>query len=119
MADLVKTPRTTGNPDAWIDPSAWAAPSNKYGLGNTPMRMTELRQRSEKNVDLSVAKAFPIKEFLKVQFRAEAFNLFNRPQYIIGNWQGWRLCMTCGAFGQMDGTLNNPRMFQFSVKAMF
>jgi hypothetical protein len=117
--DLIGTPRTTGNPDAWIDPSAFKAPSSDFVLGNAASRYTQLRERAERNVDLSIAKTFPIVERVKVQFRGEAFNLFNYAQYYPGAWNSGALCLTCGTFGQLNGTENPPRMLQFSLKVLF
>jgi hypothetical protein len=117
--DLIATPRTTGNPDAWIDPSAFKAPSSDFVLGNAASRYTQLRERAERNVDLSIAKTFPIVERVKVQFRGEALNLFNYAQYYPGAWNSGALCLTCGTFGQLNGTENPPRMLQFSLKVLF
>ena len=50
-----------------------------YGsLGTTSPNM--FRSFPYYNVDLNVTKVFKIKERLSVQFRAEFFNLFNRPE---------------------------------------
>ena len=42
------------------------------------------------NSDVSVSKDFPIKEQMKAQFRAEAYNIFNHPN--LGNPNG---CVDC------------------------
>ena len=50
-----------------------------YGSdGNTAPNM--FRGLPYYNVDLSVTKVFKFKEHLNIQFRAEFFNLFNRPK---------------------------------------
>jgi hypothetical protein len=38
-----------------------------------------------KNVDFSLLKNIPVKERLRLQFRAEIFNLFNTPQFAVPN----------------------------------
>jgi hypothetical protein len=119
LVDWAAKPSTTGNPDAWINVNAFTAPPSDFVLGNGAQRYTQLRQRSEQNLDFSLAKAFPITERFRAQFRWEVFNAFNYAQYTVGAWQNWRLCVTCGAFGQLDATQNMPRMMQLSVKVLF
>jgi hypothetical protein len=79
--------------------------------------------------DLAIRREFPLHERLKLQFRAEAFNLFNRPNFgAIDN------STTDGPalFGKATGTLNSqlgglnplfqeggPRSFQLALKLMF
>jgi hypothetical protein len=53
-------------------------PAAYGGEGNTAPNM--FRGLPYYNVDLSVTKVFKFKERLNIQFRAEFFNLFNRPQ---------------------------------------
>jgi hypothetical protein len=115
LPNLVHTPKTTGNPDAWIDPSAFAIPANPgLTLGNIALRYTQLRERAERNVDLSVAKTFDITERFRARFQGEAFNLFNYAQY-----NSFDTCLNCGSFGQAFGTENQPRILQLGVKLIF
>jgi Carboxypeptidase regulatory-like domain/TonB dependent receptor len=86
--------------------------------------------------NFAVRREFPIHEHLRLQFRAEAFNLFNHPAFsaIYNNWfngpctsQSISYC-----FGAAHGTLNNnigglnalyqtggPRSLQIALKLMF
>jgi hypothetical protein len=73
------------------------------------------------NTDLAVAKSFPIKESVSVQFRAEAFNLFNHVN--LGQPNGCVDCQNSNA-GQItsivasqDGT--SMRRLQFAVRVEF
>jgi hypothetical protein len=117
IADWAGTPSTTGNPDAWISPGTFQAPPSEFMYGNAAQRYTQLRQRTEQNVDFAVAKTFPFTERFRGQFRWEFFNLFNYAQYNLG--AEWRRCVTCGGFGQMDSIANFPRMMQVSMKLLF
>jgi len=76
---------------------------------------------------LAVRREFPIQERLKLQFRAEAFNIFNHPNF--GYIDQYTFDRT---FGQATGTLANslgvlnplyqmggPRSMQFALKLIF
>jgi hypothetical protein len=71
-------------------------------------------------VDLSLFKDIPLTERFKVQFRAEAFNMANTPQW--GNQSNGGLDTKQGdpAFGQITATqANTQRHIQFALRFMF
>jgi hypothetical protein len=119
LADWVSKPSTTGNPNAWINKSSFTAPPSQFVLGNVAQRYTQLRERAERNVDIAVAKNFPIRERLQLQFRGEAFNLFNYAQYNLSPFDSFPLCVSCGDFGDLNNQENVPRLLQFSLKILF
>jgi hypothetical protein len=80
--------------------------------------MTQLRERAARNVDLAVAKNFGGERY-QAWFRAEFLNAFNYAQYNISGFNTFPLCVTCGDFGNLDSTENNPRIIQFSLKLSF
>jgi hypothetical protein len=95
--------------------------------GNEPRNF--LRAFSLWQTDLAIRKDFRLHERLKLQFRAEAFNLFNHP-----NFGTITSSTTVGAalFGRATNTLNSqlgglnplyqtggPRSFQMALKLMF
>ena len=76
-------------------------------------------------MDLAIRREFPIHERLKVQFRAEAFNILNHPNFGAVSTSG-------SNFGQATATLANslsilnplyqqggPRSLQFALKVVF
>jgi hypothetical protein len=64
----------------WINPNRYTLNGLKLGtIGNTPVG--DCFGPGVSTTDLSVSKNFQITERLKMQFRFDAFNLFNRPQY--------------------------------------
>lgn len=68
------------------------------------------------NWDFSVYKNFPFgpEGRVKLQFRSEFFNIFNRVQFAPPN-------QTQGnsAFGTITGTVGNPRLVQFALRLSF
>jgi hypothetical protein len=60
----------------WINPNAFCVPGP--GCGGTPFGRNKFHGPGYGSVDLSVLKTVPIRERVKVQLRAEMFNLFNR-----------------------------------------
>jgi len=75
------------------------------------------------NTDFSIIKDFPLswREAMKLQFRAEFFNLFNHPQFYMGGIGdlGEQDINTTSSFGVINQTLNNPRLIQFALRLNF
>jgi hypothetical protein len=75
------------------------------------------------NTDFSIMKDFPLswREAMKLQFRAEFFNLFNHPQFYMGGIgdTGVQDINTTSSFGVINQTLNNPRLIQFALRLNF
>jgi hypothetical protein len=106
-----------------INPNAFAAVNS--GLGDTPRNFA--RGFGALQMDLAVRREFPIHERLKLQFRAEAFNVFNHPNFgTIDPYIGQP------TFGQATATLasslgilsplyqqGGPRSMQFALKLAF
>ena len=66
-------------------------------------------------MDLSLFKAFPITERIKFEFRAEAFNIANHPQFSNPNTD-----ISAGNFGQITSTLQaSERQIQFAARVLF
>jgi len=68
------------------------------------------------NVDVALFRSIklPIRESTQLQFRIEAFNLFNRV-----NLDNPRSTVGRGGFGMITGTLSGPRILQFGAKIVF
>ena len=95
----------------WFDPTAFATPAI-YTFGN--LGRNTLFGPGRWNVDSSLFKDFAIKEELKLQFRAEAFNLFNHPQFGQPN-----ATAGTGAAGTITSTVGNPRQLQLALRLQF
>jgi hypothetical protein len=74
-------------------------------------RFGSLRQDGAANVDLSLIKDTAITERVKMQFRFEAFNAFNRPSFDPPN-----LTVTSSAFGKITTQPNLPRSIQMALR---
>lgn len=119
LADLVGNPVPSNRtPNSWINPAAYTAPPSPWTLGNAPQRMTQLRERAARNVDLSVAKNFGGERY-QIWLRGEFLNAFNYAQYNLAPFSSFQLCVTCGDFGDLNSTENTPRTIQFSLKLLF
>ena len=84
--------------DRWFDTTAFTTPP-PFTYGNAGRDI--LFGPGRVNFDMSLFKDFPVRERLRVQFRAEAFNIFNTPQFgqpnaSIGNAQAPVISSTVG-----------------------
>lgn len=95
----------------WFNTAIFSSPA-PYEYGNS--RRNIVRLDGVNNVDMSVARTFPIRDTLHIQFRGEFFNLANRQQFDApDNYYG------DAAFGQVSGTVNTGRQVQLALKVLF
>ena len=66
------------------------------------------------NWDFSTHKDFPITETHRVEFRFEAFNFMNHP-----NWANPNTSRNSAGFGSIGGTRTSMRQLQFALKYVF
>jgi hypothetical protein len=105
------------NPDAFANVTS--------GIGDAPRNFA--RGFGAWQIDLAIRREFAIREKLKLQFRAEAFNILNHPNFGTVNTNFGQ-----STFGQATGTLANslgvlnslyqmggPRSMQFALKLLF
>jgi hypothetical protein len=67
------------------------------------------------NLDTSLFRAFPIREWMKLEFRFEAFNIFNTVIY----GQPVNDMADTANFGKVLSTANSPRQLQFGAKVIW
>jgi hypothetical protein len=100
----------------WFNTNCFTQPSN-YGFGNEPRSDPALRTQGIANWDAALFKGTAITEQINLQFRAEAFNLFNRVQFGQPNTV---CCSNSNAsFGVISSQLNLPRVVQFALRLSF
>jgi hypothetical protein len=96
-----------------ISPAAYAlVPTGVYAYGSEGRNL--LHGPGLFNFDYSLFRAFPIHERLRLQFRAELFNIFNHP-----NFNNPAATFGTGAFGNITSTSVDNREIQFGLKLLF
>lgn len=107
-----------------INPAAFALPSPGV-LGNAPRNF--VRGFGAWQINMAVRREFPLNERFHLQFRAEAFNILNHP-----NFGAVDSSLTSATFGQATSMLNQslatlasqyqqggPRSMQFALRLAF
>ena len=87
------------------------------GFGNMTRYNPKVRQFPNYNENVSVTRSFPIHESVRLEFRAEAFNLLNRVRFGTGS-----VNLQDVNFGKLTSSadlLNTPRQLQLALKLYF
>lgn len=108
------------NQKQWLNPAAFANPAT-YQAGQSGFAALggggqQARGPAFNNLDASIFKEFPLFEQFRLQFRAEAFNVANRPQF--SNPSNLDFGNT-STFGLITGTRSLPRLYQFALKLYY
>jgi hypothetical protein len=108
------------NPACFVSPASLAVGPG-YGFGDTEIGL--LRTMRWVNVDLVAAKNFKIGEGKQLQFRAEAYNLFNHmvlgepSQSIAPTFSNGSV--SYGSAMVVNSIANSPRVMQLALKFRF
>jgi len=115
-ANPVSNGSMTARLQGFFNPAAFtSAPAIGDGTGFGNCGEGIARGPAQHNLDLGVARNFPIHERAKVQFRAEFFNFTNTPNFGLPVSD-----FSAGpAFGVISSTAENPRLIQLALKASF
>jgi hypothetical protein len=108
ISGTVTYPRTLTN---WFSASAYSTPV-QYTYGNAGRN--SLIGPGRTNFDMSVFKSFPVHEQTFFQFRFEAFNVFNHPQFGYPN-----ATVGTAQVGSITSVVGNPRNLQASLQFQF
>ena len=106
----------------WLNPAAFVAPANNT-WGDAPRDVA--RGPGAWQIDMGLGKHIPLTEQLRLEFRAEFFNIFNHPQYGLPN-----ATILVSGFGSITSTVNTttpvspvgsgtPREIQFALRLAF
>jgi hypothetical protein len=100
----------------WFNTACFTTPAI-YTFGNEARTDPILRGPGIANYDFSVFKNTAVTERVKVEFRAEAFNLFNRVQF--GSPNLGQTTAANNLFGQITTQQNTPRLVQMALRLRF
>ncbi|MBZ5663648.1 MAG: carboxypeptidase-like regulatory domain-containing protein [Acidobacteriia bacterium] len=104
-------PDRVGGTGAWFNPCAFDnPPSGELGTANR----SPLYGPGYVNTDFSAIKNFALRESMRLEFRAEMFNLFNHNQLGMPAAD-----LNSTGFGAITSSVNNPRLVQFALKLEF
>jgi hypothetical protein len=93
-------------------------PNTHYNsIGNETRYNPKLRYFPNLNENISLARSFAIHESLRIEFRAEAFNAFNRVRF--GTGSNSLQSTTFGVLTSNSDILNTPRQLQLALKLYF
>jgi len=113
-------PNVTGDPNAgpktvlqWFNTAAFVEPASGI-FGNAGRNI--VRGPDNLQVDMTIARQFPIHERLAGQFRIEAFNLPNRPNFF--NPYSAATQLGSSSFGQITNAYD-PRQLQAALRLIF
>ena len=98
-------------PTQWFNQNAFASPA-LYTFGN--LARNAMRSDWGRNFDMSLLRTWQIREGMGLQFRAEAFNVFNTPVFAVPTGE-----YTNANFGKVTSMAVSPRNLQFGMKFIF
>jgi Carboxypeptidase regulatory-like domain/TonB-dependent Receptor Plug Domain len=105
-----------GRPDQWFDPRAFVLPLQGT-FGN--VARGSLRGPGLFNLDTSFLKRIRVSEGLNLQFRAEAFNVLNHPNFAFPNEVLFSGAQYSSSAGVITSTATTSRQIQFALKVLF
>ncbi|MEO8360543.1 MAG: carboxypeptidase regulatory-like domain-containing protein [Vicinamibacteria bacterium] len=99
-------------PAKWFDTTQFSQPA-AFTFGTCGSNT--LRGPGQKNFNASLFRTFPLSGDRRIEFRAEAFNVFNWKNYALPGTS----VATPATFGVITSTLGDVRELQFAVKLYF
>jgi hypothetical protein len=114
----IARPKDQRNVDRWFNIDAGFNRNSQQQLASNlrtfPSRFSGVRADGPNNWDMSIMKNTRLTERTQLQFRAEAINALNHPQFTAPN-----TTPTSTAFGTVTGEFAWPRVIQFGLKMLF
>jgi hypothetical protein len=95
------------NSNAFVNPAP-------FTYGDIARNLSYLRGPGQANWDLSIFRKFSVTDRIMTEFRAEAFNAFNRTEFGLPD-----TTLGDGTTGQITSQANNPRTLQLALKVIF
>jgi hypothetical protein len=107
-------PAAAGGGDRFFQPRSFFPAQPADRIGNSTRANPKIREFPNYNENISLAKTFVIRESTRLDFRWEAFNVFNRVRFGTGPRS-----LTDPNFGRLTSNtdlLNTPRTMQLGLK---
>jgi hypothetical protein len=111
-------PVIEGSPNQWFNPAAFLAPPNASGFAGNLGRDT-LIGPGLATWDLSLLKDIPLRERLRMQFRAEFFNVLNHANFNAPNAIVFTPTGVSPTAGLITSTATTSRQIQFGLKLLW
>ena len=111
-----KGPVVLGRLDQWFDPRAFLMPAAGT-FGN--VARGSFNGPGLWNLDTSLAKRFAVSEQMRMEFRAEAFNVFNHANFGSPNAIVFTGNSYSSSAGVITATSTTSRQIQFALKLLF
>ncbi len=100
----------------WFNTNCFTVPAS-YTFGSAGRTDPVLRGHGVNNFNLALFKRTNITERFKLEFRTEAFNLFNRVQF--GRPNQAATTAANNTFGVVSAQINDPRLIQLSLRLFY
>ncbi|MBL8295566.1 MAG: TonB-dependent receptor [Bryobacterales bacterium] len=97
--------------DRFLNPAAFPAAAQPIAFGNATRYNPKVRTFPNFNENISLAKSFALGETRRIDFRWEAFNLFNRTVFGTGSTN-----LNANNFGVVQDQANTWRQMQVALK---
>jgi hypothetical protein len=114
----VDTHNDAGQIQLFANPTA-AIGAFSYPTGLQAGSRNNLRGPHFSNVDLGLAKHFPITEGINMEFRADAFNVFNHTNFALPGIASTADISSPSTFGIINSTANDARVLQLALRLDF
>jgi hypothetical protein len=110
----IMVPKGQRNQDFWIDPAKVVIPTDpSQPFGNAGRNIARRPGLAQADIGIQKSFALPFREGMAIQFRAEAFNAFNRT-----NFANPQMNRSNAGFGQIRSTFP-ARQLQFALRLSF
>jgi hypothetical protein len=108
----------------WFNSTCFAFPASQYVAGNSPTYLDHLRTMGADDLDMTLSKNFKIGEEKNLRIDVSSYNLANRKQFGMPSTLDLTDNNAPGQnggtpMGQVTGTINSPRQFQFGSRFTF
>ncbi len=110
-------------PAQWFNYNCFGEPASQFVPGTAPAYLGSVRTDGAHSADVSVYKTFALPHEQSVRLEVASFNVTNTVQYGYPN-VFWNPSVTTDpsvltGFGQVTGSANQPRQFQFGARYAF